>query len=115
MLQAAGIASQQLTHWGGLILTGLGDLVNGFIKDPTAGQKMDETISKLAPYQGILGIIQLGLEMSNSIENLLPSLQLSAYEGGFGAGPGHGPPAAFPTASTSVFHFAAASAFPTPS
>jgi regulator of sigma E protease len=33
---AAGIATQQLTHWGGLILSGLGDLVNGFIKDPTA-------------------------------------------------------------------------------
>jgi regulator of sigma E protease len=33
---SAGIATQQLTHWGGLILTGLGDLVNGFIKDPTA-------------------------------------------------------------------------------
>jgi regulator of sigma E protease len=33
---AAGIATQQLTHWGGLILTGLGDLVSGFIRDPTA-------------------------------------------------------------------------------
>ena len=38
--------------------------------------------------QGILGIIQLGLEKANSIHNLLPSLQLSAYEGGIGAGPG---------------------------
>ena len=38
--------------------------------------------------QGILGIIQLGLEKANSIHNLLPALQLSAYEGAFGAGPG---------------------------
>ena len=34
--KAAGIATEQLTHWGGLILTGLGDLVNSFIKDPSA-------------------------------------------------------------------------------
>jgi regulator of sigma E protease len=43
---AAGIATQQLTHWGGLILTGLADLVNGFIKDPTAAP----------PAQGPIGI-----------------------------------------------------------
>lgn len=33
---SVGIAADQLTHWGGLILAGLGDLVNDFIKDPTA-------------------------------------------------------------------------------
>jgi outer membrane protein TolC len=38
--------------------------------------------------QGILGIIQLGMDKSNSVHNLLPSLQVNAYEGGFGAGPG---------------------------
>ena len=33
---SAGIATEQLTRWGGLILNGLGELVSGFIKDPTA-------------------------------------------------------------------------------
>jgi Predicted membrane-associated Zn-dependent proteases 1 len=33
---SAGIATQQVTRWGGLIISGLGSLVDGFIKDPTA-------------------------------------------------------------------------------
>ncbi len=33
---SAGIAANQVTRWGGLILTGLGQLVSGFIADPTA-------------------------------------------------------------------------------
>jgi regulator of sigma E protease len=33
---SVGIASQQVTRWGGLIISGLGSLVDGFIKDPTA-------------------------------------------------------------------------------
>jgi len=33
---SVGIASTELVRWGGLILRGLGDLVSGFIKDPTA-------------------------------------------------------------------------------
>jgi regulator of sigma E protease len=33
---SVGIASNELVRWGGLILRGLGDLVGGFIKDPTA-------------------------------------------------------------------------------
>ena len=33
---SATIATQQVTRWGGLILSGLGSLVDGFIKDPTA-------------------------------------------------------------------------------
>jgi regulator of sigma E protease len=33
---SAGIAAKQVTRWGGLILDGLGKLVAGFIKDPTA-------------------------------------------------------------------------------
>ena len=43
---SAGIATKQLTHWGGLILSGLGDLVGGFITDPTAPP----------PAQGPIGI-----------------------------------------------------------
>ena len=31
-----GIAAEQVTRWGGLILEGLGSLVSGFIADPTA-------------------------------------------------------------------------------
>ncbi len=31
-----GIAAEQLPHWGGLILKGLGDLVSGFVTNPTA-------------------------------------------------------------------------------
>jgi regulator of sigma E protease len=33
---AAVIATNQVTRWGGLILDGLGELVGGFIRDPTA-------------------------------------------------------------------------------
>ena len=33
---SAGIAAQQVTRWGGLILDGLGQLVSGFVRDPTA-------------------------------------------------------------------------------
>jgi regulator of sigma E protease len=33
---SAGIAGGELVRWGGLIVRGLGDLVSGFIKDPTA-------------------------------------------------------------------------------
>src|SRR5688500_2320695 len=33
---SAQIAAGELTRWGGLILSGLGTLVDGFIKDPTA-------------------------------------------------------------------------------
>lgn len=43
---SAGIAADQLTYWGGLILTGLGELVSGFINDPTAQP----------PAQGPIGI-----------------------------------------------------------
>ena len=34
--RAFGIASTQLTQWGGLIISGLGQLVDGFVRDPTA-------------------------------------------------------------------------------
>jgi regulator of sigma E protease len=34
--RAFDIASNQLTQWGGLILRGLGQLVEGFVRDPTA-------------------------------------------------------------------------------
>ena len=33
---SVGIATDQVTRWGGLIISGLGSLVDGFIKNPTA-------------------------------------------------------------------------------
>ncbi len=42
------------------LLLGVG-VLKTFIKDPTANAKMDQTITKLAPYQGMLGIVAIGL------------------------------------------------------
>jgi hypothetical protein len=40
-------------------LLGIG-VLKTFIKDPTANAKMDETMTKLSPYQGTLGLIAIG-------------------------------------------------------
>ena len=42
------------------LLLGVG-VLKTFIKDPTAGAKMDETIAKLAPYQGTMGLVAIGV------------------------------------------------------
>ena len=42
------------------LLLGVGTLKT-FIKDPTANAKMDETIKKLSPFQGTLGLVGIGL------------------------------------------------------
>ncbi|MFO0681327.1 MAG: hypothetical protein U0234_04710 [Sandaracinus sp.] len=42
------------------LLLGVG-VLKTFIKDPTANQKMDETITKIAPFQGTLGLAAIGL------------------------------------------------------
>jgi hypothetical protein len=42
------------------LLLGVGTLKT-FIKDPTAQARMDQTIAKLAPYQGTLGLVAIGL------------------------------------------------------
>jgi hypothetical protein len=42
------------------MLLGIGTLKT-FIKDATAQAKMDQTVAKLAPYQGTLGLVALGL------------------------------------------------------
>lgn len=42
------------------ILLGIGTL-KSFIKDATAQAKLDQTVAKLAPYQGTLGLVALGL------------------------------------------------------
>jgi hypothetical protein len=42
------------------LLLGVGTLKT-FIKNPQANEKMDQTITKLAPYQGTLGLAAIGL------------------------------------------------------
>jgi len=53
------LADSALQFGLGLLL-GVGTLKT-FIKDPTANAKMDQTITKLAPYQGTLGLAAIGL------------------------------------------------------
>jgi hypothetical protein len=42
------------------LLLGVG-VLKSFIKDATAQQKMDQTIAKLAPFQGTLGLVAIAL------------------------------------------------------
>jgi hypothetical protein len=42
------------------LLLGVG-VLKTFIKNPEANAKMDQTIAKLAPYQGTLGLVAIGL------------------------------------------------------
>jgi hypothetical protein len=42
------------------LLLGVG-VLKTFIKNPGAGERMDQTIAKLAPYQGTLGLVAVGL------------------------------------------------------
>ena len=42
------------------LLLGVG-VLKTFIKDPTAGAKMDQTIAKLSPFQGTLGLVAIGV------------------------------------------------------
>jgi hypothetical protein len=42
------------------LLLGVG-VLKTFIKDPAAGARMDETIKKIAPFQGTLGLAAIGL------------------------------------------------------
>lgn len=53
------LADSILSFCLGLLL-GVGTLKT-FIKNPTAVEKMDVTITKLAPYQGILGLVAIGV------------------------------------------------------
>lgn len=58
---AAGIVQALL----GLLL-GVG-VLKTFIKDATAQQKMDETITKLSPFQGIFGLVAIGLGLATIV------------------------------------------------
>jgi hypothetical protein len=51
-------------------LLGMGTM-KMFIKDPTAQAKMDETMTKLAPHQGRLGLIGVGVGVWMVVASLL--------------------------------------------
>jgi hypothetical protein len=53
------LANAVLSAGLGLLL-GVG-VLKTFIKDPTAQARMDQTITKLAPYQGTLGLVAIGV------------------------------------------------------
>jgi hypothetical protein len=53
----------------GLIL-GIG-VLKTFIKNPEAGKKMDETLEKLLPYQGNLGLAAIGLGIWMVVSSLI--------------------------------------------
>lgn len=66
-----GMLSRAPIYWVTFLAVGAVQLVLGFllgigvlktfIKTPTANAKMDQTMAKLSPYQGTLGLIGIGL------------------------------------------------------
>lgn len=63
------LASSILLAALGLLL-GVGTLKT-FIKNPQANEKMDQTIAKLAPKQGVLGLIAIGLGIWTVIASIV--------------------------------------------
>lgn len=59
ILWITNLATAVLLSSLGLLL-GVG-VLKTFIKDPTAQAKMDQTIAKLAPFQGTLGLVAIGV------------------------------------------------------
>ncbi len=55
------------------LLLGVG-VMKQFIKDPTANEKMDQTIAKLAPYQGMLGLVAIGVGLWMIVASFLFSV-----------------------------------------
>ncbi len=61
---------------GGLLLISLGLLMGSgimktYAKSPEAGARMDQMVAKLAPFQGILGFISIGLGLFSIVYTLL--------------------------------------------
>lgn len=52
------------------LLLGIG-VLKTFIKQPQAVAKMDETVAKLAPYQGKLGLVAIGIGVWMIISSIL--------------------------------------------
>ena len=51
-------------------LFGVG-VIKGFVKQPAAVQKMDHLVLKLAPFQGILGLMAIGVAIGFVVINIL--------------------------------------------
>ena len=76
-----GLIKLALVWWAtylsmGVIMFGLGlllgvGMLKTWIKDPTAQEKMDQLIERLAPKQGLLGLIGLGLGVWGLIANFM--------------------------------------------
>lgn len=52
------------------LLLGVG-VMKTFVKDETANAKLDQTIAKLAPYQGTLGLVGIGLGLWTVVATVL--------------------------------------------
>ena len=52
------------------LLLGVG-VLKTFIKDPTASAKMDQTIAKLSPFQGTLGLVAIGVGIWMVVASML--------------------------------------------
>lgn len=52
------------------LLLGVG-VLKSFIKNPEANTRMDQMITKLAPYQGTLGLVAMGVGVWAVISNVL--------------------------------------------
>ncbi len=63
------VASSVLLVALGLLL-GVG-VLKTFIKDPTAQAKMDQTITKLGPKQGVLGLAGIGVGLASIVVGFL--------------------------------------------
>ena len=52
------------------LLLGVG-VLKTFVKNPQANEKLDQTVTKLAPYQGTLGLISIGLGVWSVVASLI--------------------------------------------
>lgn len=52
------------------LLLGVG-VMKTFVKDPTANEKLDLTIKKLAPWQGTLGVAAIGVGLWMIVANII--------------------------------------------
>jgi hypothetical protein len=77
ILWITGLANCILEFALGLLL-GVG-VLKTFIKNPAANQKMDATITKLAPYQGTLGLIAIGVGIWMVIAGFLFTVAVATY------------------------------------
>lgn len=66
------------------LLLGVG-VIKTFVKNPMAVEKMDMTITKLAPYQGTLGLIAIGVGVWTAVASIVfPPVPVLVYPGMIG-------------------------------